>query len=104
LISPKTVDRHHVRLVDPGRGLRFAPKPLLEGGVVGEIGRQDLERDNAVGLGVVGTPDLAHATAADQLLQLIVPEWCRIQRASSSAAGPRVAVSIEATSRLPGMS
>ena len=24
------VDRHHMRVVEPGRGLRFAPEPLLE--------------------------------------------------------------------------
>ena len=69
-----------MRLVQPGRGLRFTPKPRLEGLVVGEIRRQHLQRDDSVGLGVVGPLDLAHSTAADQLVQLIVPEWCRIHR------------------------
>ena len=74
------VDRHHVRIVEPGRGLRFAPEPLLEDRVLGEMVRQHLERDDAIGLGVVGPVDLAHTAPADQLLQLIVPEWCRIHR------------------------
>src|SRR3569833_2493392 len=41
---------------------------------------QHLERHNAVGLGVVGPIALTHTASADQLLQLIVPEWRRIHR------------------------
>jgi hypothetical protein len=31
----EAVDRHHMRLVEPGRGLRFTPEALLERAVVG---------------------------------------------------------------------
>jgi hypothetical protein len=99
---PVAVDRHHMRVVEPGRGLRFAPEPLLEGGVLGEMEWKHLERDNPVGFGVVGPVDLAHTAPADQLLQLIVPEWCRIHRLLLSSGCPRCVV--EATSRLPAMS
>ena len=78
-----------MRVVEPGRGLRLAPEPLLKRLVLGHVGRQHLERDDAVGLGVVGPIDLAHPAPADQLLQLIVPEWCRIHRVNSSAACPQ---------------
>ena len=100
----ETVDRHHMRFVDARRGLRLPPEPLLEGDVLGQMRGQHLQRDDAVGLGVVGQVDLAHSAAADQLLQLIVPEWCRIHRVYSSGAGPPADVSIEATSGLPKMS
>ena len=56
---------------DPGRGLRFASEAL------------HLERDDAVG----GPVDLAHPAPADQLLQPIVPEWCRIHRTVNAMPG-----------------
>ena len=74
------VDRHNVRFVDARRGLRLAPEAMLEGDVLGQVRWQHLERDDAVGLGVVRPVNLAHSAPADQLLQLIVPEWCRIHR------------------------
>ena len=57
-----------MRVVEPGRGLRFAAEPLLECRVLGQMVRQHLERDDAIGLGVVGPVDLAHTAPADQLL------------------------------------
>ena len=76
----EAVDGDDVRVVDPGGGLRFAAKALLEDLVLGHVVWQDLERDDAVGPGVVGLIDLAHSAPAQQLLQLVVPEWCRIHR------------------------
>ncbi len=76
------VDRHHVRVVDARGGLRLAAEPRLERLVDGHVVRQHLERDDPVGLGVVGLVDLTHPALADQLLELIVPEWCRIHRLS----------------------
>ena len=78
-----------MRVVEPGRGLRFTPEPLLERGVLGEMVWQHLERDDAIGFGVVGPVDLAHTAPADQLLQLIVPEWCRIHRLLLGSGCPR---------------
>jgi hypothetical protein len=54
-----------MRVVEAGRGLRFAPEPPLERGVLGEMGWERLERDNSVGFGVVGPVDLAHTAPAD---------------------------------------
>ncbi|VAZ77002.1 hypothetical protein LAUMK15_03612 [Mycobacterium persicum] len=45
-------------------GMSFATEPLLEHFVVGNLGRQDLDRDDPVGDGVIGPPHLAHAAAA----------------------------------------
>ena len=76
----ESVDRHHMRIVEPGRGLRLPPEPRLKGLVGRHVRGQHLDRHDPVGLGVVGPIDLAHPAAPDQLLQLIVPEWCRVHR------------------------
>ena len=81
---------------------RDAAEALLEGGVLGEVMRQDLQRHDPVVLGVVGPVDLAHAAATYQLLQLIVPEWFRVHHVPLDSGPPHVAVSIEATSPCQG--
>ena len=63
------VDRHDVGVVQPRGGAGFAAEPLVEIGVLGVVGEQHLQRDDAVDGGVVGAPHLAHAAAAQQLDQ-----------------------------------
>ena len=67
-------------VVESGGSLRFSAESRLERLVGRHIRRQHLESDYSVGSGVVGPVDLTHSPSAYQLLQLIVPEWCRIHR------------------------
>ena len=60
------MDRDNVRIVEPSRHMRFASKPLLKLTALYPVLWQQLQRDNAVGLGVVGSPNLAHTAAAQQ--------------------------------------
>lgn len=55
---PEAVDGDHVRIVQSGSGLRLTAKPLLKRDIGGHVIRQHLERDDAVGPGVVGAVDL----------------------------------------------
>ena len=60
------IDRQQVRMVQ-GRGrARLLNESRQAAGVPGERLRQDLNRDRAVKLGIVGAIDLAHAAAAQQ--------------------------------------
>ena len=68
------VDRHDVRIVQTCGGAGLAAEPLLELGVLGEVGEQHLQRHDAVDGGVVGAPHLAHAAAAQQLDQPVAAE------------------------------
>ena len=68
------VDRHDVGIVQACRGAGLAAEPLLEIGVLGEVGEQHLQRHDAVDGGVVGAPHLAHAAAAQQLDQPVAAE------------------------------
>ena len=65
------VDRHDVGIVEAGGGAGLAAEPLLEVGVLGVVGEQHLQRDDAVDGGVVRAPHLAHAATAQQLDQLV---------------------------------
>jgi hypothetical protein len=72
------MDRHHVRLVEPGRCLGLPAEPLLEYRIVGEISGQHLQRHHPVDGGVEGPPHLAHAAAAQQLHQAVASERCPV--------------------------
>ena len=61
----------------PEAACDFATEPPLEDLVLGQLRRQHLERDDPIGLGVVGPVDLAHAAAAEQFEQLVMPEGRR---------------------------
>ncbi len=71
---PDVVDRHDVGIVQPCGRAGFAAEPLLEIGVLGEVGEQHLQRDDAVDGGVVRAPHLAHAASAQQLDQPVAAE------------------------------
>ena len=79
------VDADHVRVLEPGRGLRLAAEALDELRVLGEALVQELERDPAVEHRVVGEPDVRHpaaAEAADQRVAVADP-LSRLERSSS---------------------
>ena len=82
------VDRDDVAVIQAGGGTDLAAEPLLEFGIVGQVREQHLQRHHAVDLAVVGTPDLAHAAAAQQLDQLVTTEWGAFHRLTiTSVAG-----------------
>ena len=59
------VDRDDVRMVESGEGLRFTLKAREPIGVAGRPGGQDLERDAASKLRVLGPVHLPHPSGAD---------------------------------------
>ena len=63
------VDRDDVRVVDRRGQPRLAQEPLAEAHVLGQLRREDLQRDVAVEREVVGAVDDAHPAAAEQRLQ-----------------------------------
>ena len=65
---------HDVRVDQPGDGLRLPLETLQAGGVVGELGGEDLQGDIAIQLGVPGAVDLAHAAPAEEADDLVVAE------------------------------
>src|ERR1700676_4414280 len=66
--------------VQPCRGVGFAAESLLKVLVVREVSGQDFDRDDPVGVGVMGPPHLAHAAATQQLDQAITPERRALHR------------------------
>ena len=70
LIS-RLVDGDDVRMVERGRDLRLAEEALAEALVLGELGRDDLERDLAPETLLLGTVDGAHPPSADERFDLI---------------------------------
>ncbi len=70
----RLVDRHDVGMVEGRREARLAQQALAEALIPGEIRAEDLERNRPVEARVAGEVDLAHAAAADQLLDLVGTE------------------------------
>jgi hypothetical protein len=54
--------------------LRFALEAVGALGIVGDVGREDLERDASSEPRIDGPVDLAHATLAEELLDLVRAE------------------------------
>jgi hypothetical protein len=75
------VDRDDARVVDAGRDPRLAQEPPAEHFVVGELGRQDLERDPAPQAELHRAVDLAHAPATHAGLDPVARDldvWVRL--------------------------
>ncbi len=68
------VDGADVRVVEGGGGLRFGGEALFGLHVHAENGRQELERDRPAEVGVGGAVDDAHAAAAEQSVDGVVPD------------------------------
>ena len=69
------MDGHDVGVVEACCGAGFPAEPLVEVGVLGEVGEQHLQRHHAVDGGVVGAPHLAHTATTQQLNQLVAAKW-----------------------------
>jgi hypothetical protein len=65
------VDGDDVGVPEHARGAGLAAEPIDEGGIVGQIGMEDLERHIAVEDRVVGSVDLAHAAGSDAGYDLV---------------------------------
>jgi len=65
------VNWNHVRIVQPGDDMRLMPEPLLEAGILGHQGREDLQGDFPVVRGVIRPEDLAHAAFTERSQQPI---------------------------------
>ena len=68
------VDRDHMRFLQDRRGARFALKPCPEALVMGVLVGQDLQRDSASLVGVVGLVHLTHPAPADQARDGVLAE------------------------------
>ena len=71
---PCVVDGHDVRMLERHRDLRLPGEALTEAMVECELGGHELEGDRSLQPEVVGAVDDAHATPADQLLDLVSEE------------------------------
>lgn len=69
------VDGYDVAVIEAGGRADLAAETLLELVVFAQVRQQHLERDDAVDLGVVGAPDLAHPAATQQFEQPVATEW-----------------------------
>ncbi|MPM63510.1 hypothetical protein SDC9_110390 [bioreactor metagenome] len=65
------VDGDDVGVVEPGRGVRLAAEPRLEGRVGGQVDAQPLDRHVALQAQVAGPVDLCHAASAQRGAELI---------------------------------
>lgn len=82
-------------MVQAGRDPRLAQEPLPERRVVGELGRDHLQRNSALQPEVIREIDDAHPTASEQLAHGVARDVDADQ-----SLGPRVAH--PSTVRLPG--
>ncbi len=87
---PGVVDRDDVRVVDPGHELRLADEPLPEVAVLGQLGRERLQRGLAAEQRVRGLVDEPHAAAAEEALDAVRAELAaRLEVLDHRAADPR---------------
>jgi len=68
---PGVVDADDVRVVQAGSCLRLPLEAHLEGAVGGQIDAQPFDRDLAIQPQIAGSPDLGHAAASDDRLELV---------------------------------
>ena len=65
------VDRNHVRVVDRGRQLALAEKPVPKPSIRRQLRRQDLQRNRPIQRHVLRPIDHAHAAPADKRLHAV---------------------------------
>jgi hypothetical protein len=66
---PKTMNRHHMRLIERSRRPRLQPKPPLKILIISELRQQQLQRHHTTRQRIISPPHLPHATPAQQLHQ-----------------------------------
>ena len=76
----KVIDRHYVRLVEPGSVLGLPAEPFPKDPSSAKFAWHQLQRHHPVDGGVIRAPHLAHAAAAQQLDQAITPERGALHR------------------------
>lgn len=70
----RVIDRHHIRMLERRRELRFRQEPLPEALVPGELRRDQLQRNVALQARVVGLVDNPHPAPAEERLDPIAEE------------------------------
>ena len=70
----RVVDRHDVRVLERHRQLRLAREALAEAFVGRELGRHQLQRDDALEAEVARAVDHAHSALPDELLGAVAEE------------------------------
>ena len=70
------VDRDHVRVVEPSSEAGLAEQPLPKPFVVGERRQEELQRDRALEARIERAIHLAHAAAADELVDPVAGDEC----------------------------
>ena len=78
-------DRDDVRVVEGGGDPRLAEEALAEAAVLGELGRDHLERDLAPERQLLGAVNRTHAPAADERLDLVAGELAPDHRVGASS-------------------
>ena len=73
LVLAEVVHGHDVGMVQRRRGQRLLPEARAEVGIAAVLGAEDLDRDVAIELGVVGAVDGGHAPLPEELHQPIPP-------------------------------
>jgi hypothetical protein len=74
VLLARVVDGDHVRVLDRRRGAEFAPEALAELRVLGELGRDHLQRHLALERDVRRAVDDAHPAAAADAADYVVGE------------------------------
>ena len=70
LLAP-VVDRDDVGVREIGSGLRLPAEALHEGGIGGELGKQDLDGDRPVEQGIAGEEDIGHSSTGDATVKFV---------------------------------
>jgi hypothetical protein len=73
------MDRHDVRVREPGCGTRLSQEPLARCFIVREVGRQHLDGDVAIELHIAREVDHAHSATAELALKRIFPSQRGLQ-------------------------
>ena len=74
LVIARVMDPDHVRVVKRRGDAHLALEPLPEPLVIGELGREDLERVDPVQPDIRRAVDNSHSTSADEFVDAIAPD------------------------------
>ncbi|MFO0631836.1 MAG: hypothetical protein U0168_03200 [Nannocystaceae bacterium] len=83
------VDRHDVGVVEPRQRPGLARESTARLTTTGDVRAQQLDRDLAIELGIVGQHDLTHAAATQPLQQAIAPQLHRPRARGAEQLGAR---------------
>ena len=95
------VDRDHVGVVDRRGDPHLAPEALPERRVIGQLGRQHLQRVDALQRDVRHPVDDPHAAAADQLVDPVAPDHEATRELTASRLHPPGSLRPRSSSWIP---